>query len=504
MSDVLLRAEGVSRSFGNTRALDDVDIVLGRGEIHALLGSNGSGKSTLVKILAGVERADAGMLLIGGERHDLSSHTPSDATRLGLRFIHQQDSTFPDLTVAENLALGPGFDTGAGFRIRWRSTRRRAAALLARYRVDAHPDQIMGELRPATQKMVTIARTLQDQDSPHDGVLVLDEPTASLPDAEARLVLDALQAYTSAGLAIIYITHRLEEVLSVADSATLLGDGRVLGVVDPRGLTHDDLVEQMLGRPVEQVARQHRPVPDRLALEVEKLRAGPLQDVDLRVRVGETVGVAGLLGSGRSSLLKAIFGLLPVRAGRVQVEGRSLQLRDPRRAIVAGVAYLPEDRARDGLFPNLSLRENLSLTVADRYWRRVAIDQRAERRDTIRLLSDFGIRAPSPDAPITALSGGNQQKAMLARWMRRHPRVLLLDEPTQGVDVGARAEIYALMQHAASEGAATIVVSSDPDELAVTCDRVVVLARGRVVNEVAGDQLDAERIERSTYARGHS
>lgn len=495
-----MRVRELRKRFASTQALDGVSFDLARGSIHALLGGNGSGKSTLIKILAGVQRADAGRLeLVGGRAFDLRAMTPAQARLAGLHFVHQQRSTFPDLTIAENLAVGRGFDTGPGYRIRWRHTRRRAAEVLERFHVNAHPETVLGDVGPATQTMVAIARALQDQEGAHEGVLLLDEPTAALPSTEAALLHEALRRYAEAGQTIVYVTHRLEEVFAVADRATLLRDGRLVDTVSPSELTHDDLVELIMGRSVEQIERLRTRTSDSVVLELTGVSAGPLHPLDLTVRAGEVAGVAGLIGSGRSSLLKSLFGAMPLRSGHVRVDGHQVSPSNPHVAMAAGLAYIPEDRGDAG-FPQLTVEENLSIAALDRYRRASVINSRAARRDASELLHSYGIKAEAVHTSFSSLSGGNQQKAILARWCRRNPRVLLLDEPTQGVDVGARAEIYALVRRAVSEGAAALVASSDFEELAALCDRAIVLRRGFNVGELAGPDLSSHRLERLAHS----
>jgi len=366
--------------------------------------------------------------------------------------------------------------------------------VLERFQVDARPDQEMADLGPATQTMVTIARALQDQDGDRDGVLLLDEPTASLPAPEVTLLLDALRRYADAGQAIVYVTHRLEEVFSVADRATLLRDGRLAGDVEPRSLDHATLVELMTGRTVEQVERLRGRRGGRPVLAARRLSGRGLPALDLDLCEGEIVGLGGLIGSGRSTLLKALFGAVPLTSGTISIDGEPRRIDSPSDAMAAGLAYVPEDRQADAAFPELSVGENLSLTVVPAYWRRGALDRREERRDALGLLDSFLITAESDRAPLRSLSGGNQQKVVLARWLRRGPRVLLLDEPTQGVDVEARAEIYELIHRAVADGAAALIASSEFEELARICDRVIVLRRGAPVGELRDGELDADRI----------
>lgn len=496
----VLKVEHASKAFAATQALDDVSLELKRGSVHALLGGNGSGKSTLIKLIAGVEQADAGLLEIRGQRHQLTAMTSTRAREAGLHFVHQQRSTFPELSVAENLSIGRGFETGFGRRVEWRHVRARAAAVLERFQIEADPGQPLAELGPATQTMVAIARALQDQDADGEGVLLLDEPTASLPAPEVSLLLAALRRYAAAGQAIVYVTHRLEEVFAVADRATLLRDGRVVDTVEPAALDHDALVELMMGRTVEQIERLRGKREGRTILAAKGVAAGPLAPLDLDVREGEIVGIGGLIGSGRSTLLKALFGVRPLESGEIWIDGEERRIGTPPEAMAAGLAYVPEDRQADAAFPDLSVGENLSLTVIPDYWHRGMLNRRRERRDALGLFDSFLITAESERAPLRSLSGGNQQKVILARWLRRQPRILLLDEPTQGVDVGARAEIYELVHAAVAAGSAALIASSDFEELARVCDRVVVLCKGVAVAELEGEGLDADRIARVANA----
>ncbi|WP_027863047.1 sugar ABC transporter ATP-binding protein [Marmoricola sp. URHB0036] len=490
---------GACKTFGANKAVDDVSFELAPGRVHALLGGNGSGKSTLIKLLAGVERADAGRVEIAGRVTQLAELTPARAGAMGLRFVHQQRSTFPELTVAENLAIGgSGFPLGSGGRIRWREARRRAEHALERFGIEVHPDQLLGELGPARQAMVAIARALQSQGE-GEGVLILDEPTVSLPDAEVRLLLDAVRRHADRGQTVVLVTHRLEEVFAVADNAILLRNGRLVDEVSPQSITRADLIELVIGRPVEEVAPTGGAGGGPAVLEVHALQAGPVGPVDLTLHRGEVVGIAGLVGSGRSSLLKALFGVLPAEAGEVRLDGQPLELSSPRRAMRAGFALVPESRAEDAAFPDLTLTENLSVSVLPDYFRGGLMRGRRERRDANGLLTTYAIKAEAVEDPLDSLSGGNQQKAVVARWLRREPRVVLLDEPTQGVDVGARAEIYGLIKRAVDTGSVALVASSDSEELAAICDRVLVLRRGRIVGEVRRDQMTSNRIERLAH-----
>jgi ribose transport system ATP-binding protein len=490
---------GASKTFGANKAVNDVSFSLEAGRVHALLGGNGSGKSTLIKLLAGVERADEGQVEIAGQSLALPDLTPARAAALGLRFVHQQRSTFPELTVAENFAIGgAGFPRGLGGRVRWREARKIAQQSLERFDIEAHPDQLLGELGPARQAMITIARALHSQGD-GEGILILDEPTVSLPDTEVRILLDAVRRHAERGQTVILVTHRLEEVFAVADNAILLRNGRLVDEVAPKTITRRDLIELIIGREVNEVSPAGSSVGQPVVLEIDGLKAGPVGPVDLALRAGEVVGVAGLVGSGRSSLLKSLFGVLPAEAGEVRLDGVPLALKSPRKAMRAGFAFVPESRAEDAAFQGLNLTENMSVSVLPDYFSRGVMHGRRERRDADGLLRTYEIKAEAVEDPLESLSGGNQQKVIVARWLRRKPRVVLLDEPTQGVDVGARAEIYGLIKRAVESGTVALVASSDSEELAAICDRVIVMRRGRIVAEVSRDQMSSNVIERLAH-----
>ena len=497
-----LRIEGLSKTFPGTRALDSVDLEVRAGEIHALCGGNGSGKSTLIKILSGVYQGDpGGRIECAGVVAEPEKMSRALADQMGIRVVHQDLGVFPDMTVAENLSLGRGFETGLAGRVRWRAVRERARRLIDRFEIPAHPSTPMRELTRASQTQVAIARALQDQEAGQGGVLILDEPTASLPVHEVELLLGALRRYAAAGQAIIYVSHRIDEVLDLADRVTVLRDGIKAGTWAASELNEKRLIELIVNRTVERAFPALPPsngdgVP---LLCVRDLWAGPLRGIDLDVAAGEVVGIAGLLGSGRTELLRAIYGDLAVERGSIELGGRALAPGIPG-AIESGVALVPEDRASDAAFLDLAVYSNLSASLLDRYQRRGRLQDRQMRRDGRELVARYGVKTASERVPLETLSGGNQQKVIVARWLRREPRLLLLDEPTQGVDVGARADIYANLRDAVAAGAGAIVVASDFEELAHVVHRAVVLCAGEVVAEVRDDDLTAHNLTELSYA----
>lgn len=499
-----LRVEGFWKAFGATQALADVAFDLRRGSIHALLGGNGSGKSTLIKILAGVVTADAGRIEAGGVSWDAADASPVLAHDAGIRFVHQQNSTFLALTVAENLHIGRGFEMGRAGRIDWRAARKRTVDLLDRFEIYAHPDQQVGELGRATQTMIAIARALQDQPDAEKGVLVLDEPTSSLPAHEVDLLFKALRRRASAGQSILFVTHRLDEVFDIADRATMLRDGRLVVTLDSAGTTQDELCELMIGHSLgaesRQTATASATATAETVLEVESLGAMAVNEASFKLHRGEVLGVAGLLGSGRTTLLRLLFGVIQPERGDIKLEGQPIRLGSIQDAVASGFAYVPEDRVSEAAFLELPVTDNIGMTLLGRYYRRLIFHHRQERADARASISAFTIKAESEQTVLSSLSGGNQQKVILARWLRLDPKILLLDEPTQGVDVGARVELYGLIREATKRGTSVIVVSSEFEEFEKICDRVLIFQHGRVTAEVSGADIDAEHLERVVQA----
>ena len=477
-----------------------MSLTVPRGEVHGLVGGNGSGKSTLIKILSGVVKPDSGTIRIGETTlTGVLGSRPEEAREAGLRVVHQKSSVFPDLTVAENLALGSEFPRRRLGAINWRAQRKMASEVLERFGIDAEPTDQIQRLRPATRAMVAIARALQDLNEDSPGTLVLDEPTASLPPSEVHVVLEAMRRYAADGHAVIFVSHRLDEVLSATDRLTVLKDGVKVAERSTSDTDHDQLAELIAGRSLASTrgsSHVRLAGDDRPGLSVQGLSGGGLKHASFSVQRGEIVGVAGLLGSGRSSLLRILFGVTQRSGGTVTLLGRPLSPHKPIEAMRAGVAYVPEDRTSESVFSELSLVENLSIAGQERYWRRGLLRKRHELRDSLALIDAFGIKCESPSAAIAELSGGNQQKAILARWMRREPSLLLLDEPTHGVDVGARDDIYGLVRQAAGQGACVLVVSSDAEELELLCDRVLVLREGVTVDSIGVDELPDSNLEK--------
>ncbi|MYY17089.1 MULTISPECIES: sugar ABC transporter ATP-binding protein [unclassified Streptomyces] len=491
----LLTMSGITKSFPGVRALDGVDLQVQAGEVHCLLGQNGAGKSTLIKVLAGAHQPDGGSITWQGETVQLSS--PITAMRLGIATIYQELDLVEGLSVAENVFLGHE-PTSGGFVVRTREARTAAAALLERLgHPEIDPAREVGDLSAAHQQIVSMARALS-----HDvRLIVMDEPSAALDPDEVDNLFRIVDGLTSDGVAVVYISHRLEEIRRIGDRVTVLKDGRAVAVGLPAAATPTrDIVAMMTGRDVEYVfpPRPAADAPPNTAepvLTVEGLcREGEFEAVDLELRPGEIVGLAGLVGSGRSEILETVYGARRPTAGRVSVGDTPLRPGSVRAAVAAGIGLAPEERKAQALLLTESVTRNVSLSTLSRFARGGWLDRGAERAAARRATRELSLRPDNPDAAVRTLSGGNQQKAVLARWLLRGCRVLLLDEPTRGVDVGARAELYAVIRRLADEGLAVLLVSSEVPEVLGLADRVLVLREGRVVHEAAAQELDEHRV----------
>jgi ribose transport system ATP-binding protein len=487
MSAALLEIRGLTKDFPGQRALDGVDLDVGRGEIVALAGANGSGKSTLVKVLAGFHEPDAGTISGVADRH----------------FIHQDLSLIPTLSAAENIALASGFQTTRAGRISWRRQRARAQAAIARFGAAFDVSTPVAELTPAERTIVAIARALDGWEGA-DALLVLDEPTASLHEDEVTKLFAATRGVAEAGAGVLFISHRIPEVLALANRVVVLRDGRVAGTPDVAGLTSDDLVELIVGRRVEDLYTEAPPPRDDVALSVRGLSGTRIRELSFDLHRGEILGVSGLDGSGREELATLLYGGRSPAAGTVTVGGEPLRRGSVRDAMRHGVAFVPADRARQAAVMTHSVRENVALSDLASLRRHGRIDRGRERREVAGWMDRLDLRPRNQDMPLTQLSGGNQQKAVLAKWLRIAPTVILLDEPTQGVDVGAKAAIYRHLADAAAHGAALLVCSNEAKDLAAVCDRVIVLRDGEVASVLGDRTLTEERIISDTVGlAGH-
>jgi len=497
----VLSVTSLSKTFVGQRVLADVDMELSAGEVHGLIGQNGSGKSTLIKVLAGYHSPDPGGV-VHVDGRVVAPGSPAASEACGLRFVHQDLGLVDSLNVIENLALGAGYATTRLGLIRWSRERREAQEALGRLGHDIDVTRPVGEMPMASRTAVAVARALSSR-SGEPKVVVLDEPTANLPAHEAQLLFELVRRVSSMGIAVIFVSHRLDEVIASCSRVSVLRDGALVACRDVRGITAADLVELMIGQRIDRydtpAARSAEVGAARLV--VEGLSTATIHGISFDVGAGEIVGIAGITGSGREEVAPAIFGGLP-RGGTVSVSQRLVPPQRPDRSIQAGVGLVPAERHANAVFPDAAVRENISVVNLPALAPRGLIRTGREQAEVSGWLRKMDVRPPDPERMIATLSGGNQQKVILARWLRQNPQVLILDEPTQGVDVGAKAEIHALVDAAAAAGAAVLVASTESEELARLCDRVLVLRNGKPAAWLEGAQISATRITAGTLDDG--
>nr|WP_323747703.1 sugar ABC transporter ATP-binding protein [Catenulispora rubra] len=486
-----LAAEAISKRFGPVRALHDVTVVFPAGQVTALMGENGAGKSTLLRILTGDQRPTQGRMSLDGQVLDL--HSPQDAHRAGVRLIPQEPEIIPHVSVAENVYAGAlprrgprGFDR-AGLR-------RRVLADLERlgFAQALDPDLLGSQLTPAQRQLVEIMRALTG--STPARAIAFDEPTSSLSEHEVDALFALIRRLRDQGIAVIYVSHRMKEVFQLADRVVVLRDGELAGAAPAADVDETALVRLMVGRDLSQLFVREHAATDRVVLDVSQLTTDDVRDISLRVHAGEIVALAGLIGAGRSELALALAGDVPIRSGRILMDGKAIRLRGPRDAIRAGIGLAPEERKAQALFAQRTIRDNTTLVSLHRLRRWRFVKRRAEKALAQEYADRLRVRAPSIEAEVRTLSGGNQQKVVLARWLARKPALLILDEPTRGVDVGAKAEIYQIIADLATAGTAVLVISSELPEVLGLADRILVMQNGRVTGELGRAEASEEKI----------
>ena len=493
----LIEARGITKSFPGVRALENVELRLGRREVLCVVGENGAGKSTLMKILGGVYAADAGEIKIDGRPVEIGS--VERAQRLGITLIHQELNLAGSLDVAANLFLGREPRFAGPLKLIDRRIYRDAQAIVERLGLDCSPRTLVSQLSIGQQQLVEIGRSL----SLASRVLIMDEPTSSLTQRETERLFAVIRDLKRDGVSILYISHRLAEVREVADRVTVLRDGRNAGELARDEISHDAIVRLMVGRELKQFF--HRPAAAAPATAAEgqppalevcgfKLTPAQRQPIDFTIRRGEIVGMAGLMGAGRTELAEALFGVRPMAAGQVAIDGRPVRIRSPRDAIAAGIFLIPEDRRHQGLILEQTIRQNISLASLDRLNVLGLVAWRRERELAERMRQRLNIRTPDVEKLAGLLSGGNQQKIVIAKWLARSPRLLILDEPTRGIDVGAKAEIYALMRELAAAGVGVLMISSDLEEILGVSDRVLVMHQGELAGGLPRERMTEQAI----------
>ncbi len=491
----LMSARGVSKQFAGIEVLSDVDLDLMLGEIHALLGENGAGKSTFAKILAGVHRPTRGTLAMNGAPIEVSD--PIAAQKLGITLIHQEPLSFPDLSVAENLVLGRTDGALLG-RVPWARMTRDAARLMETLGVAIDVMKPMRGLSIADQQMVEIARALASDSR----LIIMDEPTAPLTPKEAETLFAIARRLRDEGRTIVFISHRLEEVRALCDRLTVFRDGGKIATHEVGTISDADIIRLMIGRTFKEYLHKQKTTIGEVALSVEKLtRPGLFSDITFEVRKGEIVGLGGLVGAGRTDVARAIFGLAPALSGEIRVDGKAVTITEPSEAIALGLAFVPEDRAVAGIFRTLPVEQNISAAIPKRIAPRGFIRRSIEQALASGSVKTLRIRLSSLRQPIGELSGGNQQKAILARWLLTEPSVLILDEPTRGIDIGVKAEFYDMIGELAAGGRAILLISSDLPELLALSDRVLVMAEGRLTANLPRGEATQESVMRAAVPR---
>lgn len=486
---MLLRAIDISKSYDGVDALKCATFELRAGEVHALVGENGAGKTTLIKIISGAVTADDGRIELDGEL--VVDNSPGRAKSLGVTAIYQEPALFPELTVAENIALGLERE-GIWRRVDWKERRSRASKLLAEVGARIDVDAEAGELTMPEQQLVEIARAI----GANSRVVIMDEPTASLSKEETENLYRVIAKLSEQGVGIVYITHRLDELPVIADRVTVLRDGQVVGTYDMADTNRQELIRLMVGRELSAIFPKRELERGDIALELRSItsRASGLRDINLSVHRGEIVGLAGLVGAGRTELARIIFGLDHADSGEVRVHGKAVRILTPAQAISYGIAYLPEDRRRQGVILEMPVSANVTLASLRNLKRFGSFDFQQEKQIAREYVRRFAIKTPSIFSPVSTLSGGNQQKVALSRWLATKPSILILDEPTQGIDVGAKAEIHSLIGELASEGIAILMISSDLPEVLGMSDRIAVMHAGTIAGVVNGSEATQQEI----------
>ena len=491
MNEPLLRLKQIHKRFPGVHALKGVDFDVRAGEVHALMGENGAGKSTLIKVMAGVHKPNEGSLFLNGK--EVVFNSPRDAQTHGIDTIHQELSLYPELSVAENIFMGHAPKRGPFNVLDWPQMERRATELLAELGIfDMDVRRKVGTLNVGNRQRVEIAKAL----SLDARLLIMDEPTAALTESDVESLFQTVRLLRERGVGIIYISHKLSEVFTLADRVSVLRDGQYIGTQDVKDTSEAQLITMMVGRSIDTLfPKQASNIKD-VVLEVKNLTREPLtRDVTFTVRAGEIVGLAGLVGAGRSETAQVIFGILPADSGSISMNGKTVSIKQPAQAVQHGIAYVPEDRGTQGLIKQMSIRENVSLAVLKQLSTQSFINRKQDTALAKQAIAQFGIRAFGTEQTVNKLSGGNQQKVVVSKWLASEPKLLIMDEPTRGVDVGAKAEIHRLMsQLAAERGLAILMISSELPEILGMSDRVLVMRAGRLVAEFSREEANQEVI----------
>jgi len=485
----LLKLKGISKEFPGVKALQNVDLELNRGEVLALLGENGAGKSTLLKIISGVYLPDAGEIYVDGEKKNFK--IPADAAAEGIGIIYQELSYYDELTVAENIFVGK-LPKANRIKVDWKEMNRRAKEILARLNVQIDPRALVKTLSTAEKQLVEIAKALASDTK----ILIMDEPTSALNDAEVKSLIEQTRKLAGEGIGVIFISHRLEELFAVADRIQIMRDGKRIDAFSMKDATPEKLVQLMVGREIKDMYPKGEIKKGDVVLEVKHLKNKTLKDISFSVRAGEILGVFGLMGAGRTEMCKAIFGASKLQEGEILMHGKPVKIHSVEDAKKAKIAYLPNDRKKEGLILSQSVKENFASAVIDRYTKGKGfiVDKKRVDRNADKWIKKLNVSTPSGDTVVETLSGGNQQKVVVGKWLETSPDVIILNEPTRGIDVGAKVEIYKLIEELCQEGMAVVMVSSEQAEVLSLTDRAIVLCEGRLTGELCCDDYTQERL----------
>lgn len=495
MDDIILEMQNIHKTFPGVYALNDINFDLRRGEVHALLGENGAGKSTLIKVLAGIYSVDKGKIYLKGNECRISDVKAAQAN--GISVIHQELCLVPQMTVAENMFLGREPATGKGSFVRAGEQNRMSQEILNLLGVDIKATDKVGNLSVAKQQMIEIAKAL----SVKADIIVMDEPTSPLTDREVEMLFKTINDLKKKNISIIYISHRMEELFKITDRITVMRDGKYIGTKCTKDTTKDELITMMVGRELKDLYRRTEHPAGDVVFEVKNLNiTNVLKDINFFLKRGEILGVSGLVGAGRTELMRAIFGIDGFNSGEIVLEGKKLSIKSPLDAMNSGIALVPENRKEQGLVLIKSVGYNITLTILKKFIKLAGVDSKTEKSIVREYIEKLTIKTPSHKQLVGNLSGGNQQKIVIAKWLATNPKVLILDEPTRGIDVGAKAEIYSIIDTLAKQGVGIIMVSSDLPEVMNMSDRVLVMSNGQITGILNRDQLDQETIMH--YATG--
>lgn len=499
--EILLEMKKIVKTFPGVKALSEVDFEVHAGEVHAIMGENGAGKSTLIKVLTGIHGRDSGEIIFEGK--DINPTTPLQAQHCGISTIYQELNLVPCLSVCENIFLGREPKKKNGL-IDWKEIEKQSDVILKDMGIEVDVTELLQEQSTAIQQMVAIARAI----SINTRLVVMDEPTSSLDEKEVKVLFEVIRKLTAKNIAVIFVSHRLDEIFEICDKATILKDGCLVGELKTADIDKLQMISMMIGRDAGSIVnfKKDHSVSKKnneVLCEMKGIQSGVrLNGIDLTIRKGEVVGLAGLLGAGRTELAKVLFGSDSMDEGEIMIDGKKVKFNLPKDAINAGLAFCSEDRKVEGIIPHMSVRENMVLALLPRISKYGVISRKETNEIVDKYIQRFGIKTPSPEQLIRNLSGGNQQKVLLARWLCMHPKLVILDEPTRGIDVGAKSEIEGLIQELAAEGISVLMISSELEELIRGCDRVAVIGDGRKVKELEGEEITEQNIL-SAIAQGH-